>query len=84
LIPILIAGMGPGYAFEINTLVSPLNIFIGDAAAEAIKDAETALEKATASRGLERCRRRPKANHRVSKTPRKQDLGILVVSWAFK
>jgi hypothetical protein len=44
--------MGPGYAFEINTLVSPLNIFIGDAAAEAIKDAESALEKATASRGL--------------------------------
>ena len=26
-------GMGPGYAFEINTLVSPLNVFIGDAAA---------------------------------------------------
>jgi predicted dehydrogenase len=45
-------GMGPGYAFEINTLVSPLNIFIGDVAAEAIKDAESALEKATASRGL--------------------------------
>lgn len=45
-------GMGPGYAFEINTLVSPLSIFIGDAAAEAIKDAELALEKSTASRGL--------------------------------
>jgi predicted dehydrogenase len=45
-------GMGPGYAFEINTLVSPLNIFIGDAAAEAINDAELALEKSTASRGL--------------------------------
>jgi len=45
-------GMGPGYAFEINTLASPLNIFIGDAAAEAVKDAESALEKATASRGL--------------------------------
>jgi hypothetical protein len=45
-------GMGPGYAFEINTLLSPLNIFIGDVAAEAIKDAETALEKATATRGL--------------------------------
>src|SRR5689334_2622226 len=26
-------GMGPGYAFEINTLVSPLSVFIGDAAA---------------------------------------------------
>jgi len=45
-------GMGPGYAFEVNTLVSPLSVFIGDAAAEAIADQETALEKATASRGL--------------------------------
>jgi predicted dehydrogenase len=45
-------GMGPGYAFEINTLRSTLEVFIGDAAAEAIADAETALEKATASRGL--------------------------------
>jgi predicted dehydrogenase len=45
-------GMGPGYAFEINTLISPLNLFIGDAAAEAIANQETALEKATASRGL--------------------------------
>jgi predicted dehydrogenase len=45
-------GMGPGYAFEVNTLISPLTIFIGDVAAEAIKDAESALEKATASRGL--------------------------------
>lgn len=45
-------GMGPGYAFEINTLSSPLQVFIGDIAAEAAADAETALEKATASRGL--------------------------------
>ncbi len=45
-------GMGPGYAFEINTLLSSLQIFIGDVAAEAVADAETALEKATASRGL--------------------------------
>ncbi|MBN1581918.1 MAG: Gfo/Idh/MocA family oxidoreductase [Anaerolineae bacterium] len=45
-------GMGPGYAFEINTLQSSLSIFIGDEAAEATADAETALEKATASRGL--------------------------------
>jgi len=45
-------GMGPGYAFEINTLNSTLQVFIGDAAAEAVADAETALEKATASRGL--------------------------------
>ena len=45
-------GMGPGYAFEINTLNSPIEVFIGDVAAEAAADAETALEKATASRGL--------------------------------
>ena len=45
-------GMGPGYAFEVNTLVAPLTIFIGDAAADAVADAELALEKSTASRGL--------------------------------
>ncbi len=45
-------GVGPGYAFEINTLISPLGVFVGDVAAEAIRDAESALEKATASRGL--------------------------------
>jgi predicted dehydrogenase len=45
-------GVGPGYAFEINTLVSPLNVFIGDEAAEAIADQESALEKSTSSRGL--------------------------------
>ncbi len=45
-------GMGPGYAFEINTLVAPLTIFIGDAAADAVADQEGALEKSTASRGL--------------------------------
>jgi len=45
-------GTGPGYAFDINTLHSPLEVFIGDAAAEAIADSEAALEKATASRGL--------------------------------
>lgn len=45
-------GMGPGYAFEVNTLVSSLTIFIGDVAAEATANAELALEKSTASRGL--------------------------------
>jgi predicted dehydrogenase len=45
-------GLGPGYAFEMNSLMSPLNLFIGDAAAEAVADAETALEKSTATRGL--------------------------------
>ncbi len=49
---LLMDGMGPGYAFEINTLSSTLQVFIGDVAAEAVADAETALEKATASRGL--------------------------------
>ena len=49
---LLMDGMGPGYAFEVNTLNSTLQVFIGDAAAEAIANAETALEKATASRGL--------------------------------
>jgi predicted dehydrogenase len=45
-------GIGPGYAFEMNTLRSPLEIFIGDAAAASAADAETALEKSQASRGL--------------------------------
>jgi predicted dehydrogenase len=49
---LLADGMGPGYAFEINSLISPLEVFIGDAAAEAAADAESALEKSTASRGL--------------------------------
>jgi predicted dehydrogenase len=49
---ILTDGMGPGYAFELNTLVSPLTVFIGDEAADSIADQEAALEKATASRGL--------------------------------
>ncbi len=49
---LLMDGLGPGYAFEINTLMSPLQVFIGDEAAEAVADAETALEKATATRGL--------------------------------
>jgi predicted dehydrogenase len=45
-------GIGPGYAFEINTLRSPLEVFIGDAAAESVSNAELALEKSQASRGL--------------------------------
>ena len=49
---LLVEGMGPGYAFEINTLASSTQIFIGDAAAGAVADAEKAIEKATASRGL--------------------------------
>ncbi len=45
-------GIGPGYAFEMNTLRSPLELFIGDAAASSTADAELALEKSQASRGL--------------------------------
>lgn len=49
---LLMDGTGPGYTFEVNSLNSPLTVFIGDEAAEAIADRELALEKATASRGL--------------------------------
>ncbi len=45
-------GIGPGYAFEMNTLRSPLEVFISDAAAASITDTEMALEKLQASRGL--------------------------------
>jgi predicted dehydrogenase len=45
-------GMGPGYAFEINTLSSSVNIFIGDDAADVVGNVEMGLEKSTASRGL--------------------------------
>lgn len=45
-------GLGPGYAFELNTLRSPLELFIGDQAAEGVGNSELALEKSTASRGL--------------------------------
>ena len=49
---LLMDAIGPGYALEVNTLRSPLEAFVGDVAAESVADAETALEKATASRGL--------------------------------
>src|SRR5580704_13134757 len=45
-------GLGPGYAFETNTLRSPSEVFIGDEAAQGVADSESALEKSTASRGL--------------------------------
>ena len=48
---LLMDAIGPGYALEVNTLRSPLELFIGDDAAASVADAETALEKATASRG---------------------------------
>ncbi len=49
---LLVDGIGPGYALEANSLRSPLEVFIGDAAASTVADAELALEKSTASRGL--------------------------------
>lgn len=45
-------GLGPGYAFEANTLRSTLELFIGDDAARGVADSEATLEKSTASRGL--------------------------------
>src|SRR5206468_4052198 len=39
--------VGPGYALDVNTLRSPLELFVGDAAAVSVADVETALEKAT-------------------------------------
>ncbi|MCA9039178.1 MAG: Gfo/Idh/MocA family oxidoreductase [Planctomycetaceae bacterium] len=45
-------GLGASYAFEMNTLRSPLEIFIGDEAATSLTDVETALEKSTSTRGL--------------------------------
>ncbi len=44
--------LGDGYAFEMNTLRAPLELFIGDEAAQGVADAEAAIEKSTASRGL--------------------------------
>lgn len=49
---LLCDGLGPGYAFEFNTLKSPLDIFVGDVAADSVADAESALEKSQSSRGL--------------------------------
>lgn len=48
----MLDGIGPGYGFEMNTLRSPLEVFIGDVAASGMADTETALEKAQSSRGL--------------------------------
>jgi predicted dehydrogenase len=49
---LLLDGVGPGYALESNSLRSPLEVFVSDAAAAATGDAELALEKAQATRGL--------------------------------
>jgi len=49
---LLLETLGPGYAFEADSLRSPLELFIGDRAGAGAGDTERALEKATASRGL--------------------------------
>jgi predicted dehydrogenase len=49
---LLIDGLGPGYGFELNSLRAPLEVFIGDAATTSVANADAALEKQQASRGL--------------------------------
>ncbi len=49
---LLVDGIGPNYALAVNSMRSPLEVFIGDVAAAGVIDAELALEKATASQGL--------------------------------
>ena len=49
---LLLDGVGPGYALEANSLRSPLEVFVSDAAADSVRDAELALEKAQSTRGL--------------------------------
>jgi predicted dehydrogenase len=48
---LLMEAIGPGYSYEINSLKSPCEMFISDAAAAAVGDTELALEKSQASRG---------------------------------
>jgi len=48
---LLMEAMGPGYSYSVDSLRSPAELFIGDAAAEAVADSELALEKAQATRG---------------------------------
>ncbi|HVX11822.1 MAG TPA: Gfo/Idh/MocA family oxidoreductase [Pirellulales bacterium] len=45
-------GLGAGYGFDMSTLRSSLDVFIGDVAAAGVADAESALEKSQSSRGL--------------------------------
>jgi predicted dehydrogenase len=49
---LLFDGLGPGYAFEMNSLRSPLEVFIGDQAISGMANMEAAVEKLQASRGL--------------------------------
>ncbi len=48
---LLTEAIGPGYSYNVNSLKSPADMFISDAAAAAVGDSELALEKAQATRG---------------------------------
>lgn len=48
---LLMEAIGPGYSYEVNSLKSPSEMFISDAAAAAVANSELALEKSQASRG---------------------------------
>jgi predicted dehydrogenase len=48
---LLMEAFGPGYSYTVNSLESPVGLFISDVAATAVADGELALEKAQATRG---------------------------------
>lgn len=48
---LLMETFGPGYSYTVNSLQSPAGMFISDAAAAAVLDSESALEKSQATRG---------------------------------
>jgi predicted dehydrogenase len=48
---LLMEAFGPGYSYNVDSLKSPVGIFIGDQAAAAVGDAEMVLEKSQASSG---------------------------------
>lgn len=48
---LLMEAFAPGYSYTIDTLKSPVGVFIGDKAAASVSDAEMVLEKSQASSG---------------------------------
>lgn len=48
---LLMEAFAPGYSYTIDTLKSPIGVFIGDKAAASVQDAEMVLEKSQASSG---------------------------------
>lgn len=48
---LLMEAFAPGYSYTIDTLKSPVGVFIGDKAAASVGDAEMVLEKSQASSG---------------------------------